>query len=80
MTVLQVVVLALVAAAATLTVLTRDPARQAVVSGFLGLGLAALFFVFGAPDVALSAIVVGTVAIPVMTLLALARIHGTEDE
>jgi energy-converting hydrogenase B subunit D len=80
MTVLQAVVLALVTAAATLTVLTRDPARQAVVSGFLGLALAALFFVFGAPDVALSAIVVGTVAIPVMTLLALARMQGTEDE
>jgi energy-converting hydrogenase B subunit D len=77
-TALELVALALVAVASTAVVLTRDPVRQSVVSGFLGSGLAALFFVFGAPDVALSALVVGTVAIPVMVLLALAKLH--EDE
>jgi energy-converting hydrogenase B subunit D len=78
MTVLELVALTLVAVASTAVVTTRDPVRQAVVSGLLGLALAALFFVFGAPDVALSALVVGTVAIPVMILLALAKM--SEDE
>jgi energy-converting hydrogenase B subunit D len=78
MTVLELVALTLVAVASTAVVTTRDPVRQSVVSGLLGLALAALFFVFGAPDVALSALVVGTVAIPIMTLLALAKL--SEDE
>jgi uncharacterized MnhB-related membrane protein len=80
MTVVQLTALALVALAATATVLARDPARQAVVGSFLAMGLAALFFGFGAPDVALSEIVVGSVALPVMTLLVLAQLRGEEDE
>jgi uncharacterized MnhB-related membrane protein len=44
-----------------------------------GLALTLLFFAFQAPDVALSQLVVGTVAMPAMILLALARI-GREDE
>jgi uncharacterized MnhB-related membrane protein len=73
MTALQVVVLLAVAATGTAVALMRTPLHQLVASGFFGLALALLFFVFGAPDVALSAIVVGTVAVPVMALLALAR-------
>jgi energy-converting hydrogenase B subunit D len=46
-----------------------------IVTGFFGLLLAVLFFVFQAPDVALSQIVVGAVAVPVMALLTLARLH-----
>ncbi|MDQ3850457.1 MAG: DUF4040 domain-containing protein [Actinomycetota bacterium] len=38
-----------------------------------GLTLGILFFVFGAPDVALSNIVVGSVALPTIILLALAK-------
>jgi energy-converting hydrogenase B subunit D len=53
----------------------RDPVRQAVVAGIFGLSLAILFFIFGAPDVALSQIVVAGVAVPVMVLLALAKIR-----
>ena len=56
-------------------VLMRDPSRQALMVGFFGLLLAVLFFVFQAPDVALSQIVVGTVAVPVMALLTLAGPH-----
>jgi uncharacterized MnhB-related membrane protein len=59
----------------------RDPVRQAVVAGIFGLSLAILFFIFGAPDVALSQIVVATVAVPLMVLLALAKLGDQgEDE
>jgi len=75
---LQTVGLLAVAVAGTATVLTRDPLRQALSSGVLGLALAVLFLAFGAPDVALSQIVVAGVAVPVMVLLALAKIRTTE--
>ena len=78
MTALQTVCLLAVAVAGTATVLTRDPLRQAVSSGVLGLTLAVLFFAFGAPDVALSQIVVAGIAVPVMVLLALAKIRTDE--
>ncbi len=74
-TALQVAALLLVAVAGTVVVLTRDPRRQAVVAGLLGLALALVFFLFQAPDVALSQIVVGTVAVPAMVLLALTKIE-----
>jgi energy-converting hydrogenase B subunit D len=80
MTVLQVVSLLAVAATGTATALVRTPPRQLVVAGFFGLSLAVLFFVFGAPDVALSQIAVVTVAVPVMGLLTLARMAEREDE
>ena len=76
MTVVQAVALALVAAGGTAVVLVRDPLRQAVVASFYGLLLALLFFVLQAPDVALSQIVVGTVALPLMILLAIAKVRG----
>jgi uncharacterized MnhB-related membrane protein len=78
MSVLQTVCLLAVAAAGTATVLTRDPLRQTVSSGMFGLTLAVLFLAFGAPDVALSQIVVAGVAVPVMVLLALAKIRTDE--
>jgi uncharacterized MnhB-related membrane protein len=77
-TALQAVALALVALGGTAVVLTRDPLRQAMVASVFGLSLAVLFFVFQAPDVALSQIGVGAVALPLMILLALARIHTEE--
>jgi energy-converting hydrogenase B subunit D len=77
-TALQAVCLIAVAVAGTATVVTRDPLRQAVTSGVLGLGLAVLFLAFGAPDVALSQIVVAGVAVPVMVLLAIAKIRTDE--
>ena len=80
MTVLQVVALVAVAVGGTATVLVRDPVRQALVSGIFGLALAFLFFVVQAPDVALSQIVVATVAIPLMVLLALAKLREDGDD
>ena len=80
MTALQTVCLLAVAVAGTATVLTRDPLRQAVSSGLLGLSLAVMFLAFGAPDVALSEIVVATVVVPLMALLALARLSRRDEE
>ena len=80
MTVLQIVALAAVAVGGTATVLVRDPVRQALVAGVFGLALAFLFFAFQAPDVALSQIVVASVAVPVMVLLALTKIRDEERE
>ncbi len=79
MTVLQVVALLLVAGGGLLVVTTREPLRQSIVVSGYGLLLAILFFVFQAPDVALSQIVVGAVALPLMILLALAKLRGQAE-
>lgn len=72
--ILQTVILLFVAAAGTGVVFTRDPTSQAIIVSFYGLVLAILFFVFQAPDVALSQIVVGALALPLMILLALSKV------
>jgi uncharacterized MnhB-related membrane protein len=74
MSVLQAALLVLVAVGGTAVVLVRDPLRQAIVASVFGLLLALLFFAFQAPDVALSQIVVGTVALPSMIILTLAKL------
>jgi energy-converting hydrogenase B subunit D len=79
MIVLEAVVLVLAAVTATCVVLSRDPLRQAMVASIYGLVLGILFFVFQAPDVALSQTVVGAVALPLMILLALAKVRGGEE-
>ncbi|HEV8166218.1 MAG TPA: DUF4040 domain-containing protein, partial [Actinomycetota bacterium] len=48
---------------------------QAVVASFFGLLLGVAFLVLQAPDVGLSQITVGAVALPLMILLALAKIR-----
>ncbi|TYK45450.1 DUF4040 domain-containing protein [Actinomadura decatromicini] len=71
------VALALVVAMATAVVLTRDPARQAIVLSGYGLVLGLLFLILQAPDVAMSQLAVGTVLVPLIVVLALhaARRH-----
>jgi len=76
---LQVVVLGMVAVSALAVVAARDPLRQAMVASIYGLVLGILFFVFAAPDVGLSQTVVGAVALPLMILLALAKVRGGEE-
>jgi len=80
MTAVQVATLLAVAAGGTLTALVREPLRQLIVAGVFGLALAAMFLAFGAPDVALSEIVVATVVVPLMALLTLGRLSGREEE
>ncbi len=78
MTVLQVVALAAVALGGGAVVAAPDPLRQTMVLGMFGIALTMMFFVFQAPDVALSEIVVSTVGLPVMILLALRKIREQE--
>jgi len=78
MIVLHAAILIFVALAGTAVVLTRNPLSQVIGLTFYGLLLALMFFVFQAPDVAFSQIVVGAVALPLMVLLALAKIRNRE--
>lgn len=71
---LQAAVLVLVAVTATGVVLVRSPLRQVVALSMYGLLLAVLFLVFQAPDVTLSELTVGAVALPLLLLLALAKV------
>ena len=77
---LQAVVLVLVAAGAPAVVLSRDPLRMAIVNGLYGFVLVLLFVTLGAPDVALSMLVVSSVAYPVVLLIAIARSRAARDE
>lgn len=78
LTLLQGALLLIVALGGLGIVLTREPVRQTIAFSFYGLLLALLFFVFQAPDVALSQIVVGAVALPLVVLLALAKVRGQQ--
>jgi uncharacterized MnhB-related membrane protein len=56
--------------------LTRTPRRQVLAMSANGLILALLFMALQAPDVALSEIVIGTVALPLFFLAALAALRA----
>ncbi len=77
--IMQTAILLMVAIAATAVVLTRDPASQIVGLSFYGLLLTLMFFLYQAPDVALSQIVIGAVALPLMFMLALAKVRLNEQ-
>jgi energy-converting hydrogenase B subunit D len=79
-TVLQLAVLSAVALGGSAVVAAKDPLRQTLVLSIYGLALTMLFFVFQAPDVALSEIVVSTIGLPVMILLALRKIRQHDRE
>jgi len=76
---LQVTLLLLVAAGATAVVLVRAKVRQVLVLSAYGLLLALLFLVFQAPDVTLSELAVGSVLLPVIILLTLAKVRKREE-
>lgn len=78
MNALLAVLLTLVAFVGWLTVITREPVRQAITAGVLGLLLSMVFFSVQAPDVALSEIVVAGAGVPLMLLLAIAKIRAQE--
>lgn len=77
---MQLGILLFVAVMGAGVVLTRDPVPQSIAVSLHGLLLAAMFFLFQAPDVALSQLTVGAVALPLMLLLAMARIHRDAEE
>jgi energy-converting hydrogenase B subunit D len=70
---LQATALVLAALGATAVALCLNPLRQIILSGVYGLVLAILFVTLQAPDVALSMLVVSTVAAPLIVLAAIAR-------
>jgi uncharacterized MnhB-related membrane protein len=74
MTALQAVALIIVVVAGTAVALLGDPLRQTLVLAIYGFALTLLFFVFEAPDVALSELVVSGVALPVIILAALRKV------
>ena len=73
----QAAALVVTAVVATVVVLARDPKRQLFCYMLYGLVLTLLFVTLQAPDVALSELAVGSVAIPFAILATLVRIeHG----
>ena len=77
---LQIAALAAVAVTGSAVIAAPDALRQTLVLGIFGLSLTLLFFVFQAPDVALSEIVVSAVGLPVMILLALRKVNQQQRE
>ena len=65
--------LLLVAAGGFAVVRTREVTSQVITLGFYGIVMALVFLYFQAPDVALSQITVGAVALPLMVMLAISR-------
>jgi uncharacterized MnhB-related membrane protein len=76
---LQITVLVLVAAGATAVVLIRGRVQQVIALSVYGVLLAVLFLIFQAPDVTLSELTVGAVALPIVLLLALAKTRKREE-
>jgi uncharacterized MnhB-related membrane protein len=76
---LQLVAIALVALGGLAVVVARDPVRQALVFGLFGFTLAVLFVILQAPDVALSELVVSSVAFPPILFAALARMRRKRE-
>ena len=81
MTILQTLALGLAAVLATAVVLVRDPKHQIFPYMLYGMVLTILFALLQAPDVALSELGVGSVAIPFAILATLVRIaHGRRPQ
>jgi uncharacterized MnhB-related membrane protein len=76
---LQITILILVAVGATAVVLIRERVRQVLALSVYGVLLAMLFLAFQAPDVTLSELTVGAVALPIILLLTLAKIRKREE-
>ena len=73
---LQAIAILFVAAGAVCVVLARDLVRQALLLALYGFSLVVLFVVFQAPDVALSALVVSSIAYPLVLVGAIARLSA----
>ncbi len=76
---LQIAILGLVVAGGTMVALSRKISGQPIIVSVFGLILSLMFMVFQAPDVALSQIVVGAVGLPLMILLAIAKLRRDEQ-
>jgi energy-converting hydrogenase B subunit D len=77
---LQLAALLMVGLAGTTVVLARDPLRMTLLNAVYALTLTILFLVFQAPDVALSMLVVGGIAYPIILLAAISKVRAKDDE
>jgi energy-converting hydrogenase B subunit D len=73
------VLLSLIAVTGFVIVRTHDRTAQVFALTFYGLLFGLLFFVFQAPDVALSQITVGGLALPLMLMLAISRMRSRKE-
>lgn len=73
MSLLEIVAYVLVAIMGTAVVFTKRPVNALIVYAAFGIALTLLFFVLHAPDVAFSELAVGTLALPIMVLVALMK-------
>lgn len=71
--------LLLMAVAGARVVTTRNTTEQVITLSFYGLVTALMFFFYQAPDVALSQITVGAVALPLMVMLAISRMRARTE-
>jgi energy-converting hydrogenase B subunit D len=79
-TALLALLLTLIAVLGGVIVLVRDPVRQTVLASVFSLLLALVFFAVQAPDVALSELVIGSAAVPLMLLLAIAKLREQQAQ
>lgn len=77
---LEAVIYILIAVAGTGVVATRDPLPQTIAVSFYGLLVSILFMILHAPDVALSELVIGAAAYPLMVVIAIAKTTGRGAE
>jgi energy-converting hydrogenase B subunit D len=70
---IEIVLYLLVAFFGAAVVFSKRPVNQLFIFTTFGMLLALLFFVLHAPDVALSEIAVGTLAVPIMVLVTLMK-------
>ena len=78
MTSVQLLALAAAAVTGTLVALTRQVLHQTILFGAYGLVLALVFFVFHAPDAALAQAIASGAVLPLLVLVALAKISEEE--
>ncbi len=71
--------LLLIAVTGFVVVRTHDVTSQVFALTFYGLLFGLMFFVFQAPDVALSQITVGGLALPLMLMLAISRMRSHKE-
>jgi energy-converting hydrogenase B subunit D len=69
------VLLVATAGTGTAVALTRDPTRQALVMSAYGLVLGGLMVALQAPDVALAQVAIGTAIVPLLVVLAVAKVE-----
>ena len=74
----QMLSLIMVALGGLAVVITRDPTKQAIIFSIYGLILTLCFLLLQAPDVALSELTVGSAALPLMLLVAIAKARRYE--